>query len=179
MSDGRGGIFSSYLEKEKKPGPVDLFGFTDLSFASEKKEDKKEEFRDQANNGIGSEKSDKFLDDEHKQLYEDSLKSKYRKQINDELLNNIKIQKEKIKLLKASGEVAYIKDLEFIYIHYLEKANTDFVKMFRKLRNRIDGYVNDKRTDDLISFLEKEAAITIKNVKAAQAKEISDGSGFN
>ena len=168
---GDGNIFSEYISdiEAAQNRQTDLFGLEieALSPLGEKEYKKKKKAIGEKNKS-----QSQFKDSEHEALALQSQQSQFKKKIQEEELNSIKLEREKINLLKAAGEVGEIAFFEFCYVSYMEKINVDSFKMINRIEERILSLADQKKGSAIVEMIKKELTNVIRSVKIAQENEV-------
>ena len=154
-------------ETEKpEPGLLDL-GLPPLPPSGDLKKSKKKQ-KDESEKSQQSQ----FSGDTQELLQQSAREANLKKAIHDQEIKGIKLEREKIGLLKDAGEVGEISFFEFCFVSYMEKMNIDSFKMIDRLETRIKAYANENKGEAIVVMLKKELTNVIKGVKIAQSNEV-------
>lgn len=157
-------------EKTKKESPKVTKGI------SEETKEKALSIIDQEKN-IQNEKFADYMDSDDvdlPDLTKESYKAQLMKHINDEKLQKYKIEQEKMKMMKAAGDIQERSFAEFLYYGYMEKCNLDFLSMMKKLKPKLDALVKEKDTAGVIKLINKEIKNTLTTIKKNQKKDVKE-----
>lgn len=94
------------------------------------------------------------------------------KSIQNEVLNDMKIQSEKIAYMKKAGEVAELSFMDALYFSFMEQTNLSLIKMVKRLKIKIESFVIEKNADGVVECVEKEVTNVLKGVKLQQKEEL-------
>ncbi len=126
------------------------------------------------NQNIGKEKPATRITNDLADLIEQSSRAELMKPIQLEELQKFKIEQEKMKMMKAAGDVQETPFAEFLYYGYMEKCNLDFLAMCKKLKPRIDAKVKERDTAGVIKLLNKEIKSILMTIKKNQKKDVKE-----
>jgi len=159
-------IFADFIEPEEPEEKVlqeDLLGFDLPAFSSSGKNKK---------TGEKNNPPSQFSDDTHKELAEKAKLSSWKKTVHDEEIKSVQLQRERIRLMEAAGEVGEISFFDFCFVAYMEKINIDTFKMFDRIDARVGTLAEQQNGKAIMQMMRKEFSNVIKSVKIAQANEI-------
>jgi hypothetical protein len=112
----------------------------------------------------GNDMDDLYAQAQEAQLMEAIYKSE---------LVGYKVQKEKMNLEIAAGDLMETSFAKFLFFSYMEKCNTDLLNMPKRLEAIIVNLVKEGDYRKLIKRLEKEIQSTLIEIKKAQKKDIA------
>lgn len=178
-------IFANFLEEENPaPKKAPKKGISKETKAKVKKVAEKEK----ANNP-GKEENivqvydsdilDDDIDNDFPPLSEDltelalrSNEAQLKKHINDEKLQQFKIEQSKIDLLKKAGDLAEVEFMKFVYLGYMEKVSIDLLRMTKKLETRMKAFVEEGDYKGLAKLIDKEHSLILATVKKNQKEDL-------
>jgi len=167
------GIFSDYIiedEPEEKEVQAELFeadDLPDISFSGKKKTSGRDKKKSRSQDSGNTEENNA-----DQELIDQARSASYKKTVHDQEIKSIKLQRERIQLMKDSEEVGEIAFFDFCFVSYMEKMNIDSYKMIDRIEPRILTLVNEKKGGAIIEMIKKELNNVIKSVKIAQANEV-------
>lgn len=162
-------LFSEYITKDNIPsdgGNDQINLFNDLPSGNEKKKIKAEKTKN----------SSGYKSKEQKDLEKRAANSLLVKALQGEILNDMRIQSEKIDYYVKAKSVAELKFMDSLYFSYMERSHLEMIRMVKKIKPeiRILIYQEDKENivNDIISCLLKEIKNALAGIKIAQINEL-------
>lgn len=101
-----------------------------------------------------------------------SNEAQLKKHINDERLQQFKIEQSKIDLLKKAGDLAEVEFMKFVYLGYMEKVSIDLLRMTKKLETRMKAFVDEGDFKGLAKLIDKEHSLILATVKKNQKEDL-------
>ena len=81
------------------------------------------------------------------------------------------VEQEKLKIEKEAGNLIEYEFAEFLFFGYLEKANTEFCRLMKKIQPIIINLCNENKPKAIIKRFNREIESIIIDIKARQAED--------
>lgn len=108
------------------------------------------------------------------ELIAKSAKAKLMQDINKEKIQKYEIEKKKLELEKAAGDVMEKEFGDFLFFGFMEKLYIDLNSMYKKLELVLDGPVKEGDLKEVIAILKKEVKAVQENVVRSQERDLED-----
>ena len=129
------------------------------------------------NNGLDEEGdyvSDHGEDPELKSLAKAAYRADLEEQVLKNELHRFKIEQEKVKLKKETGQLIELNLANFIFLGYMEKMNIELLGLCKKIFPIIDNMVKENDTKRIMKRFNREFQNIIVGVKKSQSDDLEE-----